>query len=128
MVPLLPGSAKARLHFAGWGPTANQLVFIFENNVYFKSSVEDNPIKLTSSSTDSYIYNGIPDWLYEEEILSSSDAIWWSPDGSKLCFASFNDSLVDTVSYSIYGNDLNQPYPSIFDLKYPKVSKTASSI
>jgi len=41
------------------------------------------------------IYNGIPDWVYEEEVLDTNKALHASPDGKFLAFAQFNDSMVN---------------------------------
>ena len=39
--------------------------------------------------------NGIADWIYEEEILSSARAYFWSPAAKNLAFIKFDDSHVD---------------------------------
>jgi hypothetical protein len=67
------------------------------------------------------ILNGIPDWLYEEEILSKNNAIWFSPNGSRLCFASFDDSLVDVVSFPFYGSTEEVVKGGLYRIRYPKV-------
>lgn len=40
------------------------------------------------------VFNGMPDWVYEEEIFASNKAFWMPSSGDKLCFAKFNDSKV----------------------------------
>ena len=55
--------------------------------------------------------------MYEEEVLSSASAMWWSPDGNMLAIGFFNDTEVQTFKYTLYGD--NQ-YPQEMDLKYPK--------
>ena len=62
--------------------------------------------------------------IFAEEILSSSNALWWSPDGTKLCFATFNDSDVDVLQYPYYGSytKIENVYPEYLNLRYPKVS------
>lgn len=62
--------------------------------------------------------------FFTEEILSSSSALWWSPDGTKLSFATFNDSNVDVLQYPYYGSysKINNVYPELKNLRYPKVS------
>lgn len=67
--------------------------------------------------------NGIPDWLYEEEILSKESAIWFSPEGTRLLYASFNDTVVDQTVYPIYGNyeDNLNTSPEMMSVRYPKV-------
>ena len=39
------------------------------------------------------IYNGVADWLYEEEILGTDTALW--PHAASLAFLSFNDTEVE---------------------------------
>ena len=36
--------------------------------------------------------------VYEEEVLGSIVPLWWSPDGTKIAFASFDDTPVDQVT------------------------------
>lgn len=60
-----------------------------------------------------------------EEILNSNTAIWFSPDGRRLLYISFNDSAVEEQSYQWYGtlDDSNAHlYPKIKKVRYPKVS------
>ncbi len=46
-------------------------VYIFENNIYYQPDVKSNSLRLTSSGRDGLIFNGITDWLYEGNTLSS---------------------------------------------------------
>ena len=39
----------------------------------------------------------VADWLYEEEILGSSAALWVAADGATLAYATFNDTGVEEV-------------------------------
>ena len=59
-----------------------------------------------------------------EEILSSNSAMWFSPHGGRLVFATFNDSLVDTMNFPLYGQPGELPfqYPFQQSIKYPKVN------
>ncbi len=53
--------------------------------------------------------------------------MWISPDGAKLIFATFNDTLVNELTWKIYGNPIDgisNPYPKEGRLRYPKVSIT----
>ena len=40
------------------------------------------------------ITNGISDWIYEEEVLGTSRAYYWSHDGQILAYLKFNDQKV----------------------------------
>ena len=68
------------------------------------------------------VYNGIPDWVFEEEIFEDNFALWWSPDGNKLVFGHFNDTDVEFYVLPEYGNwkEIEQ-YPEYQQVRYPKV-------
>lgn len=42
-------------------------IFIFENNIYYRSTVESRSIRLVSTGKEGSIFNGLSDWLYEGE-------------------------------------------------------------
>lgn len=56
-----------------------------------------------------------------EEILGSDHAIWWSKEGTHLCYAIFNDQNVVRYNYPFYGDPRNE-YDNIRSILYPKVS------
>jgi hypothetical protein len=76
-----------------------------------------NSIQITFDGKDKTIYNGLSDWLYEEEILYQSSAMWWSPDSSKLAYIKFNDSKVEYYAFTMY--DSSQ-YGQVNKIRYPK--------
>ncbi|XP_061572278.1 inactive dipeptidyl peptidase 10-like [Cololabis saira] len=111
-----PEVQNAVLQHAAWGRQGQQLVYIFENNIYYQSDVRSTSLRITSSGMEGVIFNGIADWLYEDEILHSHLAHWWSPDGERLAFLTINDTLVPTMSLpqftgSTYPRGLHYPYP-----------------
>jgi dipeptidyl-peptidase-4 len=59
-----------------------------------------------------------------EEVLGSGSALWFSPKGTSLAFATFNDNDVKTASYFHYGNPgtLESQYSDTINIRYPKVS------
>ncbi|KAK5891542.1 hypothetical protein CgunFtcFv8_018778 [Champsocephalus gunnari] len=111
-----PEVHNAVLQHAAWGKQGRQLIFIFENNIYYQSDVRSTSLRVTSSGQEGVVYNGLADWLYEEEILHSHLAHWWSPDGERLAFLSINDTLVPNMvlpqfTGSTYPKGLQYPYP-----------------
>lgn len=40
-------------------------IFIFENNIYYRSTVESRSIRLVSTGKEGVIFNGLSGWLYE---------------------------------------------------------------
>jgi dipeptidyl aminopeptidase B len=70
------------------------------------------------------LFHGVPDWAYEEEVLSSDSALWWSPTSQKVAFLSLDETRVNTFTYPVYnsGSDSHSivPYPTDILMKYPK--------
>ncbi|XP_017269571.1 dipeptidyl aminopeptidase-like protein 6 isoform X1 [Kryptolebias marmoratus] len=115
-----PEVRNAQLQFAGWGPQDQQLIFIFENNIYYRSKVESRSIRLVSTGKEGVIFNGLTDWLYEEEIFHSHIAHWWSPDGARLAYATINDTLVPKMELPMF---TGSPYPMGKEYPYPKAGE-----
>uniref|UniRef100_A0A3Q2CW50 A-type potassium channel modulatory protein DPP6 n=1 Tax=Cyprinodon variegatus TaxID=28743 RepID=A0A3Q2CW50_CYPVA len=115
-----PEVRNAQLQFAGWGPQDQQLIFIFENNIYYRSKVESRSIRLVSTGREGFIFNGLSDWLYEEEIFHSHIAHWWSPDGARLAYATINDTLVPKMELPMF---TGSPYPVGKEYPYPKAGE-----
>ncbi|KAK7939024.1 hypothetical protein WMY93_002350 [Mugilogobius chulae] len=116
-----PEVGNSVLQYAAWGVQGQQLMYIFENNIYYQSDVKSNSLRLTSSGKEGVIFNGIADWLYEEEILETHVAHWWSPDGERLAFLVLNDSLVPNMvlprfTGTTYPGASTTPTPSMIDM------------
>uniref|UniRef100_A0AAZ3SCL0 Uncharacterized protein n=1 Tax=Oncorhynchus tshawytscha TaxID=74940 RepID=A0AAZ3SCL0_ONCTS len=106
-----------QVHLFAWAPTGNKMAFVWENDVYVKTSPTAKAMQVTSNGKHNQILNGIPDWVYEEEMFSSYEAMWWSPGGRYLAYAEFNDTLVQNIEYSWYGKE---QYPDTVIFPYPK--------
>ncbi|KAG7246744.1 hypothetical protein CRUP_012130, partial [Coryphaenoides rupestris] len=50
-------------------------------------------------------------------MFSSNHALWWSPGGSRVAYAVFDDTDVHAMEYSWYGDE---QYPSTVVIPYPK--------
>ncbi|XP_042282856.1 inactive dipeptidyl peptidase 10-like isoform X1 [Thunnus maccoyii] len=113
-----PEVSDSVLQFASWGVHGQQLIYIFENNIYYQTDVQSSSWRLTSSGQEGIIFNGIGDWLYEEEVLHTQVAHWWSPDSSRLAYLTINDSLVPNMllprfTGSLYPRGKEYPYPKM---------------
>ncbi|XP_039411062.1 inactive dipeptidyl peptidase 10 isoform X3 [Corvus cornix cornix] len=113
------------LQYAAWGVHGQQLIYIFENNIYYQPDVKSSSLRLTSSGKEGIIFNGIADWLYEEELLHSHIAHWWSPDGERLAFLTINDSLVPSMVIPRFTGGL---YPKGKQYPYPKAGQTNPTV
>uniref|UniRef100_A0A8C1KM50 A-type potassium channel modulatory protein DPP6 n=1 Tax=Cyprinus carpio TaxID=7962 RepID=A0A8C1KM50_CYPCA len=95
-------------------------IFIFENNIYYRATVENRSIRLVSTGKEGVIFNGLSDWLYEAEIFKSHIAHWWSPDGARLAYATINDTLVPKMEIPIFTGSV---YPTARQYHYPKAGE-----
>uniref|UniRef100_A0A3Q0SVF4 Fibroblast activation protein, alpha n=1 Tax=Amphilophus citrinellus TaxID=61819 RepID=A0A3Q0SVF4_AMPCI len=114
------------LSYFTWAPTGNKYAYVLDFNIFFKSSVTaDETVQLTRNGKKNEILNGVPDWVYEEEVFASNGAIWWSSTGKFLAYAEFNDTEVHKVEYSWYGSD---QYPQTVAVPYPKAGSALTKV
>ena len=76
-------------------------------------------LRLTVTGEAGTIYNGVTDWLYEEEILGQSPALFVSPLATRLAYMSFNDSNVELHSMKTFSQGRNQKGRDL-KFRYPK--------
>ncbi|EPY50184.1 dipeptidyl peptidase [Schizosaccharomyces cryophilus OY26] len=89
-----PLKQDSQVIVAEWAPVGHHMAFVDGSNLYVWQGFEDPILSITDAEESESILNGIADWLYEEEILMSPTALWWSANGSCLSYLSFNDSLI----------------------------------
>uniref|UniRef100_A0A8C9WCN4 Inactive dipeptidyl peptidase 10-like n=1 Tax=Scleropages formosus TaxID=113540 RepID=A0A8C9WCN4_SCLFO len=115
-----PEVSDSVLQYASWGVRDQQLVYIFENNIYYQAEVKMSSLRLTSSGREGVIFNGIADWLYEEELLHTHVAHWLAPNGARLAYLAINDTLVPNMILPRFTGAL---YPKGQQYPYPKVGQ-----
>uniref|UniRef100_A0A671SNH0 Interferon induced with helicase C domain 1 n=1 Tax=Sinocyclocheilus anshuiensis TaxID=1608454 RepID=A0A671SNH0_9TELE len=91
--------------------------YVWDYNIYLKKNATAEAVQVTHNGKVNKILNGVPDWVYEEEVFASNEAIWWSPQGKYLAYLQINDTGVHNIEYSLYGND---QYPTTVFIPYPK--------
>lgn len=95
-----------KLQHVAWAPknatsvngddTQQAIAFVYKNDVYYKPRVQNDLVyRLTTTGIAGIIYNGIPDWLYENIPELRGDTIAFSDDGSYMSYFSFNDTGVN---------------------------------
>ncbi|XP_026313820.1 venom dipeptidyl peptidase 4-like [Hyposmocoma kahamanoa] len=105
-----------------WGPSGTSLAFVHKNDIYYKENISADAIPITTNGEEYVIYNGIPDWVYEEEVFGSNNAMWFSADGTKLAYATFNDTEVRIMKVPHYGvpGSVYYQYTQHKEIRYPK--------
>ncbi|KAK5847651.1 hypothetical protein PBY51_016761 [Eleginops maclovinus] len=114
---ITPSGLPETIQYFSWAPEGHKLAFVWDYDVYIMTSPGSPPKQVTFNGEANLILNGIPDWVYEEEMFSSNQGLWWSPGGKYVAFAEFNDTEVHNIEYTWYGN--NQ-YPTTVSIPYPK--------
>lgn len=125
-----------KIHFATFNPSGDSVIYGYNHDLYLidLKSMETKRITTTGSPD---VFNGKPDWVYEEEVYPHATMFWWSPDLKKLVYATINDTDVRGYDMDYYVkpsnkigmtyqsppdekvDDVNQ-YPIRTNIKYPK--------
>ncbi|XP_032998543.1 inactive dipeptidyl peptidase 10-like [Lacerta agilis] len=121
----VPKADTVRLQYAAWGAKDNQLVFILDNDIYYQPGVSSRAKRITTSGHQAVVFNGIADWLYEEEILQAASTHWCSPDSMWLAYLSINNSLVPKMELPQF---LGGKYPASQHYPYPKAGQPIPSV
>ncbi|KAG5519654.1 hypothetical protein PMAC_001809 [Pneumocystis sp. 'macacae'] len=124
LIPLIKEDSSAKVSYARWSPTGHHLAYVYKNDLYIQKGTEDAKQITKDGSYD--VFNGIPDWVYEEEVFSSDHVLWWSPDSKYLTFLRIDDTNISDFDISlymdIYSTKYTVPiYPESFSIKYPRV-------
>ncbi|XP_033990356.1 dipeptidyl peptidase 4 [Trematomus bernacchii] len=113
------------VQFFAFAPTGNKYAYVSDYNVFFKSDITAEVVQVTNNGKKNEILNGVPDWVYEEEVFASNGALWWSSTGKFLAYAEFNDTDVHKVEFSWYGA---AQYPETVAFPYPKAGSPLTKV
>ncbi|XP_030754520.1 inactive dipeptidyl peptidase 10 [Sitophilus oryzae] len=111
------------LQYAVWSSDGAALAFVHNNDIYYKPKVEKDLVcRITNNGASNTMFNGVPDWLYENEILKTDHTVWFSADNSYLLYLRFNDTDVGEYKYPWYNSRSSEAiYPQIRSFRYPRV-------
>ncbi|KAJ3348478.1 hypothetical protein HDU83_001300 [Entophlyctis luteolus] len=125
-----------RLALAVWSPTGDTIAIVSRaHNIHVVSTASattDSQVQLTfDGSVGDAVRNGVADWVYEEEVFSGSNCLWFSPLGTRLAYLKFVDTGVAAFKVQKYftgggdsakqaGTGVEQQYPSEIVIRYPK--------
>ncbi|CAZ79555.1 unnamed protein product [Tuber melanosporum] len=121
LVPLEEGES-GDVQYAEWSPHGNVIAYVRGNDLFiWKDGVST---RVTNDGGEN-VFNGVPDWVYEEEIFGDRYTLWFSPDGEYLAFLKFDETGVPTytVPYYMAGQGIAPPYPKDLNIRYPKVGE-----
>ncbi|KAL1706994.1 dipeptidyl peptidase IV N-terminal region-domain-containing protein [Schizophyllum commune] len=121
--PLVGPNHPPTTAYAAWSPVGD-IAYVDAGDLYLlQGSDLYNPIRVTYTGSAT-VTNGVPDWVYEEEVYGGPSALWFSPTGDRLAFLSFNDTEVDIFRFEIFNptddNDAVIPYTQPTEVPYPK--------
>ncbi|CAG9534894.1 unnamed protein product [Cercopithifilaria johnstoni] len=111
------GTGDELLQLFVWNPTSNDFAFVHQNDIYYGKGPDDNDIYRITRDNDTLVYNGVADWIYEEEIFNSNVGLWWSKSGQYLAFIRIDDRRVSLIQYPSFAQ---QQYPTMNKIPYPK--------
>lgn len=118
------------VQLATWSPSSNAVAFTRNNDMFLRviGPGSNSTARQITTTGGIEIFNGVPDWVYEEEVFSGNSATWWSPDGRYIAYLATNETGVPEypIEYFISGTDGNEVetgmenYPEERYIKYPK--------
>lgn len=110
-----PGPGRGRQNATAESPDGKRVASSRDRNVYVKEGDKETAIT-TDGSEASRVKYGIASWVYGEE-LEVRDAMWWSPDSSKLAFYRFDEK--DVKDYYL-ATDQRSFQDTLYPEAYPK--------
>nr|POF26376.1 putative dipeptidyl-aminopeptidase b [Quercus suber] len=130
-----PQDLNGRVQVASWSPDGTAVVFTRGNNMFIRHLNSETVRPITDDGGVNLFY-GIPDWVYEEEVLSDDSATWWSGDGKFLAFFRTNETAVPEFPVQYYFSrpsgkepkEGEENYPDVRKIKYPKAGAPMSVV
>ena len=107
-----------KISYATFSPDGSKIAFVRNNDLFYVSLPDLEETQVTNTGKRNSIINGSADWVYEEEFYVSK-AFFWSPDGNKLAFYTFDESRVKEYNMQVWTG----LYPSDYRFKYPKAGE-----
>lgn len=103
-------------------PAGGRLAYEREGDLYVYEPGTGAERRLTTTGNDS-IWNGVFDWVYEEE-FGMSQAWAWSRDGQRIAYWQTHVADVPTIQLTDYEGQ----YPEFVVMPYPKVGEENSDV
>ncbi|ORE02181.1 hypothetical protein BCV72DRAFT_309359 [Rhizopus microsporus var. microsporus] len=107
---------EPKIAYAAWSPTGHKVAYVMNNDIYVTDLKSHYRITFDGSKT---VFNGVPDWVYEEEVFATNFALWWSPDSTHIAFLKLDETEVPEYHLQLYTAS-GSSYPKETNIKYPK--------
>ena len=109
--------------YATFSPDGSKVAFTRDNNLFYVTLSDGSLTQVTYDGEQNELIHGSTDWVYEEE-FSITKAFFWSPEGDKLAYLSFNEAEVPEYNMQVW----NGLYPEDYRFKYPKAGEVNSAV
>lgn len=108
------------LSLAIWSPNSLDIAYVQDNDIYIYSCKDRRTVRRVTDDGSSQVFNGRPDWVYEEEVLEDDRALWWSPKGDYFAFYKIDETEVGEFVIPYYVQSEEDVYSQLRSIKYPK--------
>ncbi|GCF01531.1 hypothetical protein ZYGM_001457 [Zygosaccharomyces mellis] len=108
------------LSLAEWSPNSVDIAYVKHNDLYLYSTESSKTVTRITHDGSTQIFNGKPDWVYEEEIMESDRTLWWSPQGDYLAYFKIDENSVNEFVIPYYVQNSKDVYSELRSIKYPK--------
>jgi dipeptidyl aminopeptidase B len=130
-----PDLPDGRIQLASWSPKGDVVVFTRDNDMFLRRLDEKKVMSVTNDGGPE-LFNGVPDWVYEEEVFQTDSATWWSGDGKYIAFLRTDESKVPEFPVQYYFSRPSgirpakgeETYPDVVNIKYPKAGAPMSVV
>ena len=108
---------------AAMSPNGKYVVYAKADNNLYIYKVDFKTEVAVTTDTNLEIFNGISDWLYEEE-FGTTGLFAFSPDNKFLAFVRLDETNVPTFEWQTYlSSEAGDLYPQLHALRYPKAGE-----
>ncbi|XP_013180978.1 PREDICTED: inactive dipeptidyl peptidase 10 [Papilio xuthus] len=102
-IPLFgEGQSSWEWQHTAWLGTDGALLLVADSEVLARPGPPARRAPILRLTTDAYtgsVYNGVSDWLYQEEVTKTASATWGSSDGTLVMYVQYNDTMVPELQF-----------------------------
>lgn len=108
-----------------YSPNGRNIIFSMGNDLFLKKMDYDGIVMRMTRNADSAKFNGVTDWLYEEEFSATRLSVW-APDNRFFVFVALDNAEVMSqplTSYSLSVDNDKKMYSTVSSYNYPKAGQ-----